>query len=94
MLVPIYALAPRAETLLIIQATLIGAAVIPLFLFSRNRLGPYQAVSIAAMYVFYAPLHGGNLYDFHYPPLGIGFGSGSPIWSMWVSTDGPSFPCS
>ena len=73
LLVPIYALAPRAETLLIIQATLIGAAVIPLFLFSRNRLGPYQAVSIAAMYVFYAPLHGGNLYDFHYPPLGIGF---------------------
>ncbi|MDH4283137.1 MAG: DUF2079 domain-containing protein, partial [Myxococcales bacterium] len=28
---------------------------------------------IAAMYVFYAPLHGANLYDFHYPPLGIGF---------------------
>jgi hypothetical protein len=72
-LVPIYAIAPRAETLLIIQATLIGAAVIPLFLFARNRLGPYQAASIAAMYVFYAPLHGGNLYDFHYPPLGIGF---------------------
>lgn len=72
-LVPIYAIAPRAETLLIIQATLIGAAVIPLFLFARNRLGAYQAVAIAAMYVFYAPLHGGNLYDFHYPPLGIGF---------------------
>ena len=73
LLVPIYAIAPRAETLLIIQATLIGAAVIPLFLFARNRLGPYQSASIAAMYVFYAPLHGGNLYDFHYPPLGIGF---------------------
>jgi uncharacterized membrane protein len=73
LLVPFYAIAPRAETLLIIQATLIGAAVIPLFLFARNRLGPYQAVAIAAMYVFYAPLHGGNLYDFHYPPLGIGF---------------------
>lgn len=72
-LVPIYAIAPRAETLLIIQATLIGAAVIPLFLFARNRLGAYQAAAIAAMYVFYAPLHGGNLYDFHYPPLGIGF---------------------
>jgi uncharacterized membrane protein len=72
-LVPFYAIAPRAETLLIIQATLIGAAVIPLFLFARNRLGPYQAVALAAMYVFYAPLHGANLYDFHYPPLGIGF---------------------
>jgi uncharacterized membrane protein len=73
LLVPFYALAPRAETLLIIQATLIGAAVIPLFLFARNRLGPYQAVFIAAMYVFYAPVHGANFYDFHYPPLGIGF---------------------
>jgi uncharacterized membrane protein len=72
-LVPFYALAPRAETLLIIQATLIGAAVIPLFLFARNRLGAYQAALIAALYVFYAPLHGANLYDFHYPPLGIGF---------------------
>ena len=72
-LVPFYALAPRAETLLIIQASLIGAAVIPLFLFARNRLGPYPAVLLAAMYVFYAPLHGANLYDFHYPPLGIGF---------------------
>jgi uncharacterized membrane protein len=73
LLVPFYAIAPRAETLLVIQAVLIGAAVIPLFLFARNRLGPYQAVSIAAMYVFYAPLHGANFYDFHYPPLGIGF---------------------
>lgn len=73
LLVPFYAIAPRAETLLIIQATLIGAAVIPLFLFARNRLGPYQAAMIAAMYVIYAPLHGANLYDFHYPPLGIGF---------------------
>jgi len=73
LLAPFYALAPRAETLLIIQATLIGAAVIPLFLFARNRLGPYPAVLLAAMYVFYAPLHGANLYDFHYPPLGIGF---------------------
>ena len=72
-LAPIYALAPRAETLLVIQAILIGAAVVPLFLFARNRLGPYQAAAIAAMYVFYAPLHGGNLYDFHYPPLGIVF---------------------
>lgn len=72
-LAPFYAIAPRAETLLIIQAILIGGAVIPLFLFARNRLGPYQAVLVGAMYVLYAPLHGANLYDFHYPPLGIGF---------------------
>lgn len=72
-LVPFYAMAPRPETLLIIQAVLIGGAAIPLFLFAKNRLGSYQGALLAAMYLFYAPLHGANLYDFHYPPLGIGF---------------------
>jgi uncharacterized membrane protein len=72
-LVPFYAMAPRPETLLVIQAVLIGGAAIPLFLFARNRLGSYQGALLAGMYLFYAPLHGANLYDFHYPPLGIGF---------------------
>lgn len=73
LLAPFYALSPQAETLLVIQAIIIGAAVIPLFLFARNRLGPWYAAIIAVLYVLYAPVHGANLYDFHYPPLGIGF---------------------
>ena len=77
-LAPIYYLHPRAETLLVIQAVMMGAAVIPLFLFARTRLGPWAGVLLAAMYVLYAPLHGANLYDFHYPPLGI-------VFVMWAA---------
>ncbi len=80
LLAPFYALSPEAETLLVIQAIIIGAAVIPLFLFARNRLGPWYAAIIAVMYVLYAPVHGANLYDFHYPPLGIGF----VFWTMYL----------
>ena len=79
-LAPFYAISPQPETLLIIQAILIGAAVIPLFLFTRSRLGPWYAVTFAALYVLYAPVHGANLYDFHYPPLGIGF----VFWMMFL----------
>jgi len=80
LLAPFYALSPQAETLLIIQAIIIGAAVIPLFLFARSRLGPWYAAIIAVLYVLYAPVHGANLYDFHYPPLGIGF----VFWTVYL----------
>lgn len=68
-LAPVYALAPRPETLLIIQAFLIGAAAIPLFLLAKNRISPWSAVVMALGYLLYAPVHGANLYDFHYPPF-------------------------
>jgi len=65
-LVPIYALAERAETMLIIQAVLLGAGAIPLYLFSRHRIGAWPAAVLALCYLLYAPLHGSNLYHFHY----------------------------
>jgi uncharacterized membrane protein len=65
-----YALVPRPETLLVLQAFLIGAAAVPLFLFARRKLGPWPALLVAFLYLFYPPVHGSNLYDFHYLPLG------------------------
>lgn len=72
-LVPIYALLPRAETLLAIQATFLGAATLPLYVFATRRVGSWAALLIVCTYVFYAPLHGANLYDFHYQPFGVFF---------------------
>lgn len=72
-LVPIYWLAPRAETLLVIQSLALGAAAIPLYLFAARLLTPIYALTIAIAYLLYAPLHGANLYDFHYQPFGILF---------------------
>lgn len=67
---PVYALAPRPETLLIIQAVLMGAAAGPLFLFARRHVGAPAASAIALAYLLYPPLHGANLYDFHYLSVG------------------------
>lgn len=64
-----YRLSPRCETLLIFQAVLLGASAIPLFLVAKKRLGEWTACLIALLYILYPPLHGANLYDFHYLPF-------------------------
>jgi uncharacterized membrane protein len=66
---PLYAIHQSAETILILQATLIGGAAIPLYLVARRYLGPWLSCLVSVWYVLYPPLHGSNLYDFHYPPL-------------------------
>ncbi len=65
----VYRFAQRPETLLAIQATLIAAAAIPLYLLARRRLAAWPAALVALCYLLYAPVHGANLYDFHYQPL-------------------------
>ncbi len=72
-LAPIYALAPRPETLLAVQAALMGGAAVPLQLYARRHVPAWTATLVALLYLVYAPLHGANLYDFHYLPLGVFF---------------------
>ncbi|RYZ02312.1 MAG: DUF2079 domain-containing protein [Myxococcales bacterium] len=70
---PLYALKPGAETLLLIQAVMLGFAAVPLFLFARTRVSPSIAVVVSWCYLLFAPLHGPNFYDFHWLPLAIFF---------------------
>ncbi len=72
---PIYAIKPGAEVLLIVQATLAGSAAITLYLFASTQLPRWSAVVVAFAYLFFAPLHGPNFYDFHelLPPLPVHF---------------------
>ncbi len=72
-LAPLYLAAPHPETLLVVQATLMGAAAVPLHLYARRHVPPWTATLVAVLYLLYAPLHGANLYDFHYLPLGVAF---------------------
>jgi uncharacterized membrane protein len=74
---PVYALAPRPETLLVIQSVFIGFAAVPLFLFARLHLRPWLACLVSVAYLLYPAVHGANLYEFHYLPL-------SPFF-MWLS---------
>ena len=68
-LLPFYAIRPNAETLLIMQAVILGLGAIPLYLFAVRRLAPLHACLLAICYLLYAPMHGANFYDFHYQPL-------------------------
>ncbi|MDZ4696752.1 MAG: DUF2079 domain-containing protein [Deltaproteobacteria bacterium] len=65
----IYAMWPRTETVLILQAAFMGGAALPLYLLARRKLGGPGAAAVAICYLLYPPLHGAALYDFHYPPL-------------------------
>ena len=64
-----YRLFPRPEFLLALQSVLIGAAAIPLYAMARRHLGAWTACLIALLFLFNAPVHGSNLYDFHYLPF-------------------------
>src|SRR5262249_59606812 len=68
-LMPIYALRPNAETLLIMQATALALGAIPLYYFAARRLPRPAAMLLAVAYVFYAPMHGANYYDIHFQPF-------------------------
>jgi uncharacterized membrane protein len=64
-----YRLWPHPEFMLVLQSLLIGAAAIPLYVHARRHLGAWTGCLIALLCLFYAPLHGSNLYDFHYLPF-------------------------
>jgi uncharacterized membrane protein len=70
---PLYAIKPGAETLLWLQAGLLGAAAIPLYLFARHFLTRGPALLLSLSYLMFAPLHGPNFYDFHWLPVAIFF---------------------
>jgi uncharacterized membrane protein len=73
----VYRLGPRPQTLLAIQATLMGFGALPLYFLAKRRLSDRLACLIAVLFIFYAPLHGANLYDFHYLPLATLF-----LWTV------------
>lgn len=72
-----YRFAPRPQTLLAIQAILMGAAAIPLYFVAKRRLSDRLACLVALLLLLYAPLECANLYDFHYLPLATVF-----LWTV------------
>jgi uncharacterized membrane protein len=73
-LLPLYAWQPRAETLLVVQATLVVGAGVPLFLLARRWLqSRYQAVALLAVYLSLPTVHAVIFYDFHFLPLSVFF---------------------
>lgn len=63
---PFYAINPCSETLLIIQATLVGFAALPLYLFASTIVRRFYALILAFCYLLSPIVHGPNFYDFHF----------------------------
>jgi uncharacterized membrane protein len=74
LIVPIYAIKPGPELLLIVQSIFIGGAAIPLYKFAATQLTRSASALIAVAYLLYAPVHGPNFYDFHWMPMAL------PLW--------------
>ncbi|HVR64273.1 MAG TPA: DUF2079 domain-containing protein [Polyangia bacterium] len=72
-LLPIYALHPAAETLLVLQSVLLGLGGVFLYRFAARRLSPAVALALVAAYYLYPPLHGPALFDIHFQPVAAAF---------------------
>ncbi|MFZ5897280.1 MAG: DUF2079 domain-containing protein [Myxococcota bacterium] len=87
LLLPIYALYPRAETLLVMQSTFIGMSALPLWGFARRHISPWMATVVALAYLAYYPMHGASFSEFQYVPI-AGFFVLGTIWAAeerrWV----------
>lgn len=65
LLVPFYLIHAAPETLLIVQAIVVAAGAIPIFLFARDELGEWPAVVFSAVYLLFPALEAANCFDFH-----------------------------
>ena len=66
LLSPIYAINPRAETLLWLQSGWLAMGGIPLYLHAKRTLGnPWQALVVMLLFYLAPALHGMNMFDFH-----------------------------
>jgi uncharacterized membrane protein len=62
---PLYRVHNSAYNLLFAQAVLLAAAALPIWAFTRRRLGLTPAYLVAAVYLLYWPLQSALAFDFH-----------------------------
>lgn len=66
LLLPVYHLIPRQETLLVLQALLVASGMIPMYLLAKAfRLSNWEILGFTLMYCLYPAFMGGCFYDFH-----------------------------
>jgi uncharacterized membrane protein len=71
-LLPVYVLLPRPETLLVIQTLFLALGVVPLYLLARLKLQPgFRRLIWTLVYFLFLPVAFINLYDFHELALSV-----------------------
>ena len=83
--VPFYWLYEGAETLLVLQAVVVGSAAWPLFRVARDVTGgSVAALLLVAVYLLNPALHAANLFDFHAIVPAAAF----LVWAFWRARSG------
>lgn len=75
LLAPIRAVWPSPQALLVVQACLLAASAVPLYLFASERLKRTSSLLITLAYLLFGGLQAGVWFDVHevaFAPLGIG----------------------
>lgn len=80
-ILPIYALYPKPETLIVIQGLLLGLGALPLFGFAKRFVSSWMAVGISLCYLAYHPLHSANFCESKYLSLS-GFFVLATFWAI------------
>ncbi|MBK9758284.1 MAG: DUF2079 domain-containing protein [Nannocystis sp.] len=92
-LAPLYAIVPRAETLIVAQALWLCSATIPLWRWTTLKHGnPPLAAALCLAYLLSPFLHSNALWDFHDLSLGVPL----VLWTLWaLAADRPRilWPC-
>ena len=70
---PIYALWPRPETLLVLQSFLLGLSALPLYGFARRHVSETMAAAVALAFLCYYPMHSANFSEFQNVPIATFF---------------------
>ena len=70
---PLYALYPHAETLLVTESALLGLGALPLFGFARRYMSQWAAALLCLAYLCYYPMHSANFYEVNHVPMAAFF---------------------
>ena len=81
-LLPLYAIRQNGGTLLLIQSAFLGSAAIPLYKLAKRHIAPWPACILVLTYLLYPALHGENLFEFHFLPIGPFL-----LWWAWYFLD-------
>ena len=70
---PIYALWPKPETLLVLQSFMLGLSALPLYGFARRHVSNVMAAAVALTFLCYYPMHSANFSEFQNVPIATFF---------------------
>jgi uncharacterized membrane protein len=70
---PLYALYPHPEFLLVLQAMVLAVGALPLFAFAKKRIPEWAAASVAVAYLCYHPMHSVTFVESFWVPIASTF---------------------